>query len=205
MQALIVVDLQNDFMPGGALAVPEGDRVVPIANAMTRAFDLVIATQDWHPPNHGSFVTEHPGHAVGDRVELGGVPQVLWPPHCVQGTPGAAFHSELDTSRFARVFHKGTRPDVDSYSTFWDNARRRSTGLGEFLAEERVDTIYLMGLATDYCVRWSALDARRIGLATRIVLDGCRGIELVPGDIDRAIAEMRQAGVEIVDSRRILG
>ncbi|MHC4199536.1 MAG: bifunctional nicotinamidase/pyrazinamidase, partial [Planctomycetota bacterium] len=132
MRALILVDLQNDFCPGGGLAVPEGDRVIPVANGLVPAFDLVVATQDWHPADHGSFASNHEGKKPGDVIDLGGLEQILWPDHCVQGTPGAEFHPDLERGRIAEVFRKGTDPAVDSYSAFFDNARRRSTGLADY-------------------------------------------------------------------------
>ena len=158
MKALIVVDVQNDFVPGGALAVPEGDRVVPLCNALANSFDLVVATQDWHPADHGSFAANHPGRKVGEVIDLQGLQQILWPVHCVQNTPGAQFVHGLDTSRFARIFQKGTDPAIDSYSGFFDNGHRRSTGLGDYLRSNNVTDVYVCGLATDYCVKFTALD-----------------------------------------------
>ncbi len=201
MNALIIVDLQNDFLPGGALAVPHGDEVIPVANKLQRHFNLLLATQDWHPPNHGSFATNHPGKKPGDRIMLDGIEQILWPVHCVQNTHGADFAPSFDTSRIAHVFHKGIDPLIDSYSTFFDNAHRRKTGLGEYLKERSINDIYLLGLALDYCVKYSALDARQFGFNTHIILDGCRGIELDPGDLDRAIDEMKRAGAILLQSR----
>jgi nicotinamidase/pyrazinamidase len=195
MKALVVVDVQNDFLPGGALAVPHGDEVVAVANRVQEDFDLVVATQDWHPPDHGSFASQHPGRQVGDRVELLGLPQTLWPPHCIQGSAGAEFASDLETGRFARVFQKGTDPTIDSYSGFYDNGHRRSTGLAEYLWRMGVTEIYVLGLATDYCVKFTALDAVREGFATHVLSEGCRGVELEAGDIDRAWQEMVEAGV----------
>jgi nicotinamidase/pyrazinamidase len=201
-RALILVDLQNDFMPGGALPVPTGDEVVPIANALARGdFNLVVAARDWHPPDHASFAANHPGKRPGDVIKLGGARQTLWPVHCVQGSHGAGFVPGLDTTRIRREFHKGVDRTVDSYSAFFDNLHRRSTCLADYLSEEGVDTIYLAGLATDYCIRYSALDARRLGLETFVVIDACRGIDLAPGDVERAVSEMKEAGVHVVTSR----
>jgi nicotinamidase/pyrazinamidase len=200
MNALIIVDLQNDFLPGGALPVPHGDEVIPLANELQRRFELVLATQDWHPPNHGSFAANHPGKKPGDRIMLDGIEQILWPVHCVQNTHGAEFAPSFNTSGIAHVFHKGIDPMIDSYSTFFDNAHRRETGLADYLKERSIKDIYLMGLALDYCVKYSALDARHLGLNTHVILDGCRGIELEHGDIDRALDEMTQAGASIVKS-----
>ena len=205
MNALIIVDLQNDFLPGGALPVPHGDEVIPIANETQSYFDLVLATQDWHPPDHGSFAADHPGKKPGDRVMLDGIEQILWPVHCVQNTHGAEFASSFDTSRIAHVFHKGTERNIDSYSTFFDNAHRRHTGLAHYLEKGSVKDIYLMGLALDYCVKYSALDARHLGLTTYVILDGCRGIELEPGDIARALDEMKRAGAILLESPELSG
>ena len=197
MNALIIVDLQNDFCPGGALPVPEGDRIVAVINQLQRRFDLVVATQDWHPANHGSFATNHPGKKPGDTIELAGLPQILWPVHCVQGTRGADFHPQFDTSAIAKAFRKGADPTVDSYSGFFDNGRRKSTGLGEYLKERGVDCVYVCGLATDYCVKYTALDAVDLGFNTYLVEDACRGVELRPGDTQRAVEEMRRQGVNL--------
>lgn len=201
--ALILVDIQYDFIPGGALAVDDGHAVVPTANRVQSRFDLVVATQDWHPPDHGSFASNHPGRKPGEMTELGGLPQVLWPDHCVQGTPGAEFHESLDLSRIARVFRKGTDPEIDSYSGFFDNGHRKSTGLGEYLREQGVRSVFVMGLATDYCVRWTALDAIQLGFRTHLIEDGSRGVELKPGDVAAAVDEVRTAGGIIVRSDRI--
>ena len=203
MKALIIVDLQNDFLPGGALAVPHGDEVIPIANELQRKFELVVATQDWHPPNHGSFAANHPGKKPGDRIMLDGVEQILWPMHCVQNTHGAEFAPSFETSRIAQVFHKGIDPRIDSYSTFFDNAHRRHTGLAHYLQKREIKDIYLMGLALDYCVNYSTLDARQLGLNTHVIIDGCRGIELQPGDIDRALDEMTRAGTMLLKSTEL--
>mgnify|MGYP002777719726 CR=1 FL=1 len=205
MRALILVDIQNDFLPGGALAVPEGDAVIPVANALSGRFPLVVATQDWHPADHGSFAVNHPGRTPGEVIELGGVAQVLWPAHCVQGTRGAAFADALEVERIARVFIKGTDPAIDSYSGFFDNGRRKATGLGEFLKEAGVDEVVVLGLATDYCVKFTALDALSLGLRTTLVVDGCRGVELQAGDVARALEEVRAAGGAVVTSAELLG
>ncbi len=203
MRALILVDLQNDFVPGGALPVPEGDQVVPIANRLQQRFELVVATQDWHPRDHGSFAASHPGKQIGEVIDLNGLSQILWPVHCVQGTPGADLLPGLDRSRVARIFHKGTDPAIDSYSGFFDNGHRKATGLGDYLKEQGVDTVYVMGLATDYCVKFTALDARQLGFKAYLVEDGCRGVNLQPDDVTKAIEEMRRAGVEVVQSTQV--
>lgn len=200
MNCLVIVDVQNDFCPGGALPVQEGDRVVPVINRLLDRFDRVVATQDWHPPGHLSFAANHPGRTPGEVILLAGLEQVLWPVHCVQDTPGAEFHPDLDLSRIQAVFRKGVDPEVDSYSGFFDNGRRRSTGLEEYLRREGVEEVYIGGLATDYCVRWTALDAVRLGFRTWVIEDACRGVELRPGDTAAALAEMAQTGVQIIHS-----
>ena len=198
MRALIIVDVQNDFLPGGALAVPHGDEVIPVINRLMPRFELVVATQDWHPPDHRSFASQHAGRKVGEVVDLNGLPQLLWPDHCVQNTPGAALAATLHTTRVARVFQKGTDPGIDSYSGFFDNGQRRATNLEEYLRQHSVTDVCLVGLATDYCVKFTALDARRLGFDVLVVLDGVRGVELQAGDCVRAVEEMRAAGVQII-------
>jgi nicotinamidase/pyrazinamidase len=198
MRALILVDIQNDFLPGGALAVPRGDEVVPYANRAQPEFALVVATQDWHPADHRSFASLHPGHVPGELAELGGLRQILWPDHCVQGTHGAAFARGLEMNRVEAIFRKGTDPLIDSYSGFFDNGHRKSTGLGDYLRGRGASEVHVMGLATDYCVKFTALDARGLGFRTFVHLEGSRGVELRPGDVDRAVQELRAAGVQVV-------
>lgn len=203
MRALILVDLQNDFCPGGALAVARGDETIAIANRLLPYFSTVVATQDWHPADHQSFAPQHRGRKPGELIELHGLPQVLWPPHCVQGTRGADLHAELQRDKITEVFHKGTDRTVDSYSGFFDNGHRQSTGLADWLRERWVTRVYVMGLATDYCVKATVLDARELGFDTWVIEDGCRPVELHPGDGDRAFAAMRAAGATIVESGSI--
>ena len=198
MKALILVDLQYDFMPGGALAVAHGDQLVALANRLMPHFDLVVATQDWHPAEHKSFASQHDGKSVGEVVQLAGLDQVLWPDHCVQGTPGAELHKNLDARRIHQIVQKGTNAQIDSYSGFFDNGHRQATGLAAPLEQHDVTDVAVMGLATDYCVKYTALDAVELGLKTTLISDGCRGVDLNPGDVDRAIAEMREAGVRIM-------
>lgn len=203
MRALLLIDIQNDFLPGGALAVSEGDQVVPVANrllAMKEHWTTVAMTQDWHPPEHQSFAAQHPGRSPGEVVDLHGLTQVLWPVHCVQGTPGAAFAPGLETASVAHISQKGLDPEVDSYSGFFDNGRRHATDLDAFLRERGVAELYVCGLATDYCVKWTVLDAISLGYSTHLVTDGCRGVGLDPGDVPKAIAEMRAAGAKLVTS-----
>lgn len=206
MRALILVDIQNDFLPGGALGVPDGDAVVPVANALLARLRVehVVATQDLHPPRHGSFASSHPGRRPFEQGALGGQPQVLWPDHCVAGTAGAELAPGLDRARIGRIFPKGTDPTVDSYSGFYDNDRRRSTGLGDWLRGQGVDELLILGLATDYCVKATALDALRLGFGVTVVEDGCRAVEMRPGDGARALAELREAGARVRSSAELL-
>ncbi|HEY4299902.1 MAG TPA: bifunctional nicotinamidase/pyrazinamidase [Candidatus Didemnitutus sp.] len=204
MNALLLIDLQNDFLPGGALAVPHGDEVLPVARRLEPEFPLVVATQDWHPADHGSFAANHPGAVPGEVITLAGLRQVLWPVHCVQGTPGAGLANGVDRDRLDHVVQKGVDPTIDSYSGFFDNGRRKATGLGEYLTANGVTEITLLGLATDYCVKATALDGRFLGFKVTLVTDGCRGVELAPGDVARALEEMRAAGVELVASAGVL-
>jgi nicotinamidase/pyrazinamidase len=203
--ALILVDIQNDFLPGGALAVREGDQVIGVANDLTSRgkFDLVVATQDWHPRDHASFAANHAGKTIGEIIDLDGLPQVLWPVHCVQNTTGAELAPGLDRSRIDRVFQKGTDPCIDSYSGLYDNGHRRSTGLGEYLREQGVTDVHVMGLATDYCVKFTALDATAKGFKTHLIEDGCRGVNLKPDDVTRSIAEMRSGGVDVIRTENL--
>ncbi len=200
---LVIVDIQNDFLPGGALAVPDGDAILPVVNSIQDRFATVVATQDWHPANHGSFAVNHPGKKVYDEIELGGLRQTLWPVHCVQNTRGAHLAPGFRRERIARIFQKGVDPEIDSYSCFFDNAHRRSTGLSEWLNERRISEVYLSGLATDYCVKFSALDAIALGLRTWVIEDGCRGVNVRPGDVERAIAELKGAGAKMIFSSQI--
>jgi nicotinamidase/pyrazinamidase len=200
MNALILVDIQNDFLPGGALPVPDGDKIVPLANALMAKFDIVVATRDWHPAGHGSFASRYPGRNVGDVAELNGLQQILWPDHCVQDTSGADLAPGLDLETIERVFQKGTDTGVDSYSGFFDNARRNATGLGEYLKDRGVTEVAVCGLATDYCVKFTALDAVDLGFETTLVEDACRGVEISAGDVAKAIEEMKAAGAKVVNS-----
>jgi nicotinamidase/pyrazinamidase len=201
MKALILVDIQNDFCPGGALAVADGDAVVPIANRLMDAVDVVLATQDWHPADHGSFASNHPGRKLFDLADLGGLPQVMWPDHCVQWTGGAQFHPGLDTKRITRVFPKGTDAPIDSYSGFFDNGKRKATGLGDWLKAKGVTEVLICGLATDYCVKATAIDAAGLGFTTRLMLDGCRGVGMQANHIPDALAAMQAAGVQIINGK----
>ncbi|MCC6806508.1 MAG: bifunctional nicotinamidase/pyrazinamidase [Deltaproteobacteria bacterium] len=197
MQALIIIDVQNDFLPGGALAVTGGDQVIAVANEEQKRFSLVVATQDWHPKDHKSFAVNN-DRKVGEVIELEGLAQVMWPAHCVQNTKGAELAAALDQKGIEKIFHKGTNPSIDSYSGFFDNGHRQATGLGAWLQARGVDRVTLLGLATDYCVKFTALDAVKLGFETEVVVRGCRGVELQQGDVERALSEMRAAGVRLI-------
>ncbi|HSW68898.1 MAG TPA: bifunctional nicotinamidase/pyrazinamidase [Gammaproteobacteria bacterium] len=203
-KALILVDLQNDFCQGGNLAVPDGDAVIPLANQLQPHFDLVVATQDWHPQNHMSFASNHEGKKIGDTIKIHGFNQVLWPDHCVQNSKGAEFHPELNTDLIQHIFHKGTDRFVDSYSAFFDNEHLHTTGLGDYLVRLGVTKVYLMGLATDYCVKYSCLDAAKLNFSVYVIEDACRGVELHPGDVAKAMKEIQAAGVKLIESKQIL-
>ena len=200
-RALILVDIQNDFVPGGALAVPDGHSVVPVANTWIARFrsngDLVVATQDWHPRDHVSFITQNPGRSVGESVEVDGRPQVIWPEHCVQETHGAAFVEGLDCAGIQAVVRKGTDSRIDGYSGFFDNHHRKQTELAGRLREAGVSGVYILGLATDYCVKFTALDSRKLGFETWLIPEGTRAINIQAGDEQRAITEMVGAGVHV--------
>jgi nicotinamidase/pyrazinamidase len=204
MRALVLVDIQNDFLPGGALAVPRGDRVIAPANRLQPRFELVVATQDWHPEGHLSFASSHAGRKPGELAELDGLPQVLWPDHCVQGSRGAELAALLDGRRVEAIFRKGTDPRVDSYSGFFDNGARKATGLADYLRGRGVGELCVLGLATDYCVKVTALDARKLGLATAVVEDACAAVELRRGDGAAAFVELAAAGVRIVQLSSLL-
>jgi nicotinamidase/pyrazinamidase len=203
MRALILVDLQYDFCPGGALAVANGDETIAVANRVMPHFTTIVATQDWHPPDHRSFAVNNPGTKEGDLIDLGGLRQVMWPAHCVQGTRGAELHAGLDRARINEIVQKGTDPSIDSYSGFFDNGHQKATGLHAWLSERWIRQVYVMGLATDFCVKFTALDAKQLGFDVFLIEDGCRGVNLKPDDSERAIAEMRGAGIAVVESGAI--
>ena len=196
---LLVVDVQNDFCPGGALGVPEGDVVVPVINRIQPGFAHVVLTQDWHPPGHQSFASTHPSHAPFETVEAAYGPQTLWPDHCVQGTPGAAFHPDLETTKAEMIVRKGTRAEIDSYSAFYENDHTTATGLAGYLRERGVTRVFICGLAADYCVHFSALDAARAGFEAVVIEDACRGIDL-EGSLAAANQAMAEAGVAFIAS-----
>ena len=198
--ALVIIDVQNDFCPGGALAVDEGHAVVPAINRMTLEFDTVVATQDWHPSGHVSFASSHPGKHPLEAVRVGDMDQVVWPDHCVQGSRGADFHPDLDTNRAALIVRKGMDPGLDSYSGFFENDRKTPTGLEFYLRGLGISNVYLCGLATDYCVFYSAMDSARLGFETFLVEDACRGVGFPEGSVASALAAMRRQGVTVIDS-----
>ena len=201
--ALLVIDVQNDFTPGGQLAVPEGDLIVPLINRLGGLFKQVIIAQDWHPSGHASFASSHPGRKPYDVIQLPYGEQVLWPDHCVQGTVGAQFHCELKLPHAQLIIRKGCNPDIDSYSAFVEADRRTTTGLAGYLKERGIDTVYMVGLALDFCVMFSALDARAAGFNTFVVLDACRAIDM-EGSLATAMERMQTAGVGLIQSNQLI-
>ena len=203
MNALLIIDLQNDFCPGGRLAVPEGDAIVSLVNRLAAPFDCVLQTQDWHPPGHHSFASAHDGKQPYDTVEMSYGTQVLWPDHCVQGTAGARFHADLNTAPSQLIVRKGFRPGIDSYSAFFENDHETPTGLTGYLRARGIDTLTLCGLAADFCVKWSALDGRKQGFEVYVVEDAVRGLDQ-DGSLDAAWKEMNEAGVQVISSEAAL-
>jgi nicotinamidase/pyrazinamidase len=199
---LLVIDVQNDFCPGGALAVPGGDEVIAPIHRIAPRFEHIVLTQDWHPANHSSFAASHAGKKPYDSIELAYGVQTLWPQHCVQGTPGAEFHPALQLTRAELILRKGFRPQIDSYSAFFENDRTTSTGLAGYLSERGLKRVFLAGLAFDYCVGFSALDARRLGLGAFVVRDACRAIDL-NGSVAAMNAEFASAAVNVIDSAEL--
>lgn len=203
-RALLVIDIQNDFTPGGALAVNQGDEIVPLVNHLAGGFRNVVLSQDWHPAGHISFASSHPGEKPFDVIELPYGPQVMWPDHCIQGSHGAEFHPGLDIPHTQLIVRKGGNPEVDSYSAFFEADRKTTTGLAGALREKGIDTVYVAGLALDFCVTWTALDARREGFVTYVVVDACRAIDN-DGSLEQALSDMQDAGVIFIQSRQLLG
>ncbi|WP_022836617.1 bifunctional nicotinamidase/pyrazinamidase [Salisaeta longa] len=199
MQALLVVDVQNDFCPGGALAVPNGDAVVPVINDLAAAFDHVVLTQDWHPAGHQSFASSHDGNEPYDTITVDYGEQILWPDHCVQGTPGAAFHPDLNVDAAELIIRKGFRPTIDSYSAFYENDGTTPTGLTGYLQTRGIDTLVVVGLAADFCVRWTAVDGRDEGFSVSVVEEATRGIDQ-DGSLDAAWGAMNDAGVQVISA-----
>ena len=201
MKALLLIDIQNDFLPGGSLAVPGGNEIIPIVNKLHQQFDLVVATQDWHPSTHKSFASNHTGKQAFEQIDLDGLPQVLWPDHCVQGTPGTELSSAVDWRKTEAIFRKGTNPAIDSYSGFYDNGHRKATGLADYLKGRGVTSIYLAGLAADYCVYFTAKDGLAEGFATFFIEDATRAIS--PEGFQQAKKDLLAKGGRIIQSSEI--
>jgi nicotinamidase/pyrazinamidase len=203
MKALVLIDLQKDFLPGGSLAVEEGDQVIPkVNNMLNHSFDLVVATQDWHPANHGSFASNHENKKPGDIIDLQGTEQILWPDHCVQNSEGAEFADDLDTEKIDKIIKKGTDPNIDSYSGFYDNEHKKATGLHDYLKQKNIDSLVIAGLAADVCVRFTALDALELGYKTQVVKDATRAVEKEEG-YKQTMNELKEKGAELISSEKV--
>lgn len=202
MNALIIVDVQNDFLPGGALSVPDGDAVIPVVNSLQKNFDLVVATQDWHPEDHKSFASMHGGKKVFEEIMLDGLPQVLWPDHCVQETYGAEFSSLLNSKKIEAIFRKGMDKNIDSYSGFFDNGKKKATGMGDYLKGRGVTSIYVIGLAADYCVNFTGLDGLELGFESTIIMDATRAID--EENLKKTMEEFKEKGGKIINSPDII-
>lgn len=201
MKTLIIVDPQNDFMPGGSLAVPNGDEIIPVINKLQEKFDLVIASQDWHPKGHASFATSHKGKSEFETIDLNGIEQIMWPEHCVQNTTGAEFHKDLKTTKIEAIFRKGTDPEIDSYSAFYDNKHLKSTGLSGYLNEKNAEDLYFCGLAAEICVHFTAKDAIKEGFKATIIEDATRALNAE--DFEKAKAELKELGGKVTASSAI--
>ncbi|MFN8576200.1 MAG: bifunctional nicotinamidase/pyrazinamidase [Candidatus Sericytochromatia bacterium] len=201
-KALILVDIQNDFCPNGALAVDDGDKIIPVVNSIMDKFEYVIATQDWHPSEHISFASNN-NKSIGELIELNGQNQVMWPNHCVQNTKGAEFVDSLNRSKITKVFQKGTDVNVDSYSGFFNNDHKSETGLNNYLKTQGIEELYITGLATDYCVKYTVIDALNLGYKVNLVIDAVRGVNLNPNDVENSIKEMENSGAKIIKSSEI--
>jgi nicotinamidase/pyrazinamidase len=203
MDALLITDVQKDFLPGGSLEVSESDKIIPVINNLLPKFNLIIAIKDWHPANHGSFASNHKDHQPGDIIELEGLEQILWPDHCIQGSPGAELSPRLNQSVIQRVFFKGTDPKIDSYSAFFDNGHRKHTELHNYLREKGVTRLFVTGLAADFCVFFTVKDALQLGYETYLVTDATRGVNIKPEDTENALAEMRSKGAKLIMSKEL--
>lgn len=201
-KALLIVDVQNDFCPGGALAVENGDQIIPVINQLANQFEVIIQTQDWHPAGHSSFASSHAGKDPYETIEVNYGEQVLWPDHCIQGTEGASFHPDLDTTNAQLIIRKGFRPEIDSYSAFYENDDTTVTGLKGYLNNRSIDTLYVCGLATDFCVKWSVIDGLNEGFKVSVIEDAVAGIDL-DGSVNQAWDEMAKAGAKRVHSSQI--
>lgn len=203
MKTLLIIDVQNDFLPGGSLPVAHGNEILPIIQKLIPKFEHVIATQDWHPPKHISFASVH-NKKPGEVIKIGDSDEVLWPDHCIQNTKGAELAKEIDQKKIHKIFYKGTDIKIDSYSAFFDNARKRSTGLDEYLKEKNINELYFCGLATDYCVFYSVLDARSLGYKTYVIEDACQAVNLKEGDEMKAFKKMKEDGAILLQSSDLL-
>lgn len=201
-KALILVDIQNDFCPNGALAVNDGDKIIPIVNSIMNKFEYIIATQDWHPIDHISFASNNKKN-IGELIELNGQSQVMWPNHCIQNTKGAEFVETLNTEKITKIFQKGTDKNVDSYSGFFDNDHKSETGLNDYLKSQEIHELYITGLATDYCVKYTVIDALNLGYKVNLVIDAVRGVNINPNDVENSIKEMESLGAKIIKSSEI--
>lgn len=204
MKALLIVDVQNDFLPGGALAVPQGDAIIPVINNIQQHFKLIVATRDWHPANHGSFASNHDNRQVGEVIRLHGQEQVLWPDHCVQGSPGAEISPLLNQGLINNVIFKGSDPDIDSYSAFYDNGHLKETGLHAYLKRNGITSLFVCGLAADYCVYYTVKDALLLGYEANLLTDATRGVNLQPEDTDKAFKDMERRGARLMTSTELL-
>jgi nicotinamidase/pyrazinamidase len=201
--ALLIVDIQNDFLPEGSLAVPEGDQIIAVVNSLQLKFDFVVATQDFHPADHLSFAANHAGRKVGEFIDLNGLNQILWPVHCVQGSKGSEFSADLVQRHWKQVFQKGMNQEVDSYSGFFDNARRGDTGLSIYLKKNLIERVFVCGLALDYCVKFTALDALSEGFETFLITDATRAVNIDPSDGANSLLELAKTGVKLITSNEI--
>jgi len=204
MKSLLLIDIQKDFLPGGSLAVPEGDQIIPVVNKLQEVFDIIVATQDWHPEDHGSFTSNHKDKHPGDKIELDGVEQVLWPDHCVQDSEGAEFADDLNMEKVQKIIQKGTDPRVDSYSGFFDNKRKKATGLHDYLRGQKVDTVCITGLAADVCVRYTALDALEMGYKVILPRDATKAVA-GPEAMKKTLNELEEKGAKVLNSCELTG
>lgn len=203
MNALLIVDVQNDFLPGGNLPVPGGDQIIPIINNLQKKFHLIVASRDWHPANHGSFASNHKGQKPGDITELNGLEQILWPDHCIQGSPGAELSPLLNQNFIQRIVFKGSNPGVDSYSAFFDNGHKIETELHNYLQKKGVKRLFVTGLAADVCVWFTVKDALQLGYKTFLVTDATKGVNMNPDDMQKALEDMKQKGAILISSEQV--
>lgn len=200
MKALLIVDVQNDFCPEGNLAVKEGDGIIPVINGIMSRFDIIIASKDWHPDNHICFISQHNDKRIGETVICDGIPQIIWPEHCIQDTAGSEFHPDLNTCRILKIIHKGMNINVDSYSAFRDNHHEHPTGLNKYLQKKEIKKLFIVGLATDYCVKYTALDELDLGYDVYVIKDATRGVNIKPDDSERALSELSLKGITLIKS-----